>query len=241
MPVRSWFTLSAYGGLVTIPAARPTISANRRESPRTSLTTFAAPRHPLRPVPAVSRQARPSGRAEVDGAGRRRNVRQARAGRLAAVRGDRRAGGGDCHQPAVRGQREPRSHGHRLLQIDAGLPRSQAAQDAPVSEHERKFALMKYGAADGQIGALSSGDLDAVLTSPPYAESVDGRNGIEPREDWRGARLASVQPGLRRDWGTDRSPPRNRQRQRGADVAAVPRSIDRAACAGIRQANAQRR
>ena len=31
-----------------------------------------------------------------------------------------------------------------------------------------------YGTADGQIGALKAGSLDAVVTSPPYAESVKG-------------------------------------------------------------------
>jgi hypothetical protein len=36
-----------------------------------------------------------------------------------------------------------------------------------------------YGTAPGQVGALKAGDADSVVTSPPYAASVHGRNGID--------------------------------------------------------------
>lgn len=36
-----------------------------------------------------------------------------------------------------------------------------------------------YGEADGQIGRLREGDLDAAITSPPYADSVHDGNGID--------------------------------------------------------------
>lgn len=50
------------------------------------------------------------------------------------------------------------------------------------TRHEAAFrSQMAYGVADGQIGALSAGGLDAVLTSPPYegtdVATADARDG----------------------------------------------------------------
>jgi hypothetical protein len=36
-----------------------------------------------------------------------------------------------------------------------------------------------YGTTPGQLGGLPQGDADSVITSPPYAASVHGRNGID--------------------------------------------------------------
>ena len=37
-----------------------------------------------------------------------------------------------------------------------------------------------YGQTPGQIGALKAGDLDAVVTSPPYAETDTKPTSISP-------------------------------------------------------------
>jgi len=40
-----------------------------------------------------------------------------------------------------------------------------------------------YGKAPGQIGNLPPGDLDAAITSPPYADSIDGDHGERETAD----------------------------------------------------------
>lgn len=39
-----------------------------------------------------------------------------------------------------------------------------------------------YGAQDGQIGRLKSGSVEAVVSSPPYVDSIDRKSGIDPEK-----------------------------------------------------------
>jgi DNA modification methylase len=45
-----------------------------------------------------------------------------------------------------------------------------------------------YGKTDNQIGNLSYGSIDAVITSPPYEAAVTGKNGIDWTKATRGAK-----------------------------------------------------
>jgi hypothetical protein len=47
-----------------------------------------------------------------------------------------------------------------------------------VGVRRGNLAQEDYGTTPGQLGVLPQGDADSVLTSPPYAASVHGRNGI---------------------------------------------------------------
>lgn len=53
-----------------------------------------------------------------------------------------------------------------------------------------------YGSTEGQIGSLPGGDLDAVLTSPPYAETLNHGGGPDTHEDKRrGQSLLGIKEG----------------------------------------------
>ena len=69
-----------------------------------------------------------------------------------------------------------------------------------------------YGKAEGQIGSLPYGDVDAVVTSPPYSNRMDG--GGEPMGDF------APYSGERKDWFTQR-PQENIGNLRYGDVDAV--------------------
>lgn len=49
-----------------------------------------------------------------------------------------------------------------------------------------------YGQTDGQIGALKSGNIDAVVSSPPYAETAVEKNstGVDMRKQWENYRAS---------------------------------------------------
>lgn len=46
----------------------------------------------------------------------------------------------------------------------------------------------EYGSEPGQIGALPAGSLDATITSPPYVDSINDRNGIDHSKFQSGTR-----------------------------------------------------
>lgn len=63
---------------------------------------------------------------------------------------------------------------------DQTIRKRDAGEHEPNKQGSMKNGLHScdsYGTTPGQIGALKAGELDAVVTSPPYAESIDSRNG----------------------------------------------------------------
>ena len=63
--------------------------------------------------------------------------------------------------------------------------------------------VMKYGEAEGQVGALHSGDLNAIVASPPFTQGYNGGGGINKNgygingEDKVGARTYQALAGER--------------------------------------------
>lgn len=56
---------------------------------------------------------------------------------------------------------------------DAGTVRLDAKEDARRAV-EGSFRRPGYGAADGQLGTMKTGDFTAAVSSPPYADAVNG-------------------------------------------------------------------
>ena len=54
---------------------------------------------------------------------------------------------------------------------EAGIPETAWHDGGPNSQQNRPVL---YGNTDGQLGAMKEGDIDAAVSSPPYAATVDG-------------------------------------------------------------------
>lgn len=58
--------------------------------------------------------------------------------------------------------------------------------DGRTTKGVHKHPTDGYGKEKGQIGNLSYGDVDTVITSPPYEESLGGSSGVHPLKTSKG-------------------------------------------------------
>jgi len=93
-----------------------------------------------------------------------------------------------------------------------GIDFTKAKKDYPGRVmHEQRVALadkrhseQSYGKTDGQIGALHAGPVDAVITSPPFADSIRGMATCQTDVDKSDRKCGpNSQQALRNDYGSE--------------------------------------
>src|SRR5262249_54598005 len=61
-----------------------------------------------------------------------------------------------------------------------GIDWTKAKEGGKICTPAREASGLTYGTAPGQLGALPPGDVEAIVSSPPYEGSVHNGNGIDP-------------------------------------------------------------